>query len=203
MSICSQFTSPLGLCKARHTHAHTHTHPWHPVEKQVLARLIPVCELKAMHYLSDCLVLYVRQAAAICALEALGLRVSQADRLTCTCRAGTGSEVRRVCSAPSHLPCLLARRALGLCTEGHPVQGPCVCQNWGRGAGGPSGQDRVPIWSGLGRKHILSPGYRSSQVREGIELRNRNLRDVTYIKQQRVHSEFCAGRGAARPAERT
>lgn len=52
---------------------HKHTHPGHPVAKQVLARLIPVCELKAMHYLSDRLVLYVRQAAAICALEALVL----------------------------------------------------------------------------------------------------------------------------------
>lgn len=59
-----------------------HTPPGHLVTKQVFARLIPVFELKAMYYLSDSLVLYVRQETAICALEAL--------MLTCTCRGGRG-----------------------------------------------------------------------------------------------------------------
>ena len=61
---------PLELCKPRH-HTHTHTHPGHCGTKQVFARLIPASEAKAMYYLSDCLVLYVRKEAAISALEAL------------------------------------------------------------------------------------------------------------------------------------
>lgn len=52
-------------------------------------------------------------------------------------------------------------------------KGPVCIRIGAVGREGPSGQARVPIWSGLGCKHILSPGYRSSQVREGIELRNK------------------------------
>lgn len=37
----------------------------------MFARLIPASEAKAMYYLSDCPVLYVRKEAAISALEAL------------------------------------------------------------------------------------------------------------------------------------
>lgn len=48
----------------------THTHPGHFGTKQVFARLIPTVRVaKAMYYLSDCLVLYVRKEAAISALE--------------------------------------------------------------------------------------------------------------------------------------
>lgn len=50
---------------------HMHTHPGSCGAKQVFACLIPVCEVKAMYYLSDCLVPYVRKEAAICALEAI------------------------------------------------------------------------------------------------------------------------------------
>lgn len=40
----------------------------------MFARLLPVCDVKAMYYLSDGWVLYVRKAAAICALEACVLQ---------------------------------------------------------------------------------------------------------------------------------
>ena len=72
MSISSQLIYALWSCVSPGiTHTHTHTHPGHCGTKQVFARLIPASEAKAMYYLSDCLVLYVRKEAAISALEAL------------------------------------------------------------------------------------------------------------------------------------
>ena len=70
MSISSQLIYALWSC-VRPGITHTHTHPGHCGTKQVFAQLIPASEAKAIYYLSDCLVLYVRKEAAISALEAL------------------------------------------------------------------------------------------------------------------------------------
>ena len=143
---------PLELCKARH---YTHTHPGHFGTKQVFARLIPTSEAKAMYYLSDCLVLYVRKEAAISALEAL---VPWRQTSSHTCRRGTGlrgvtpSQVTSAAFLPISLPfqcgvcvCVcVCRVCVCVC-----VCVPCVCQSLDCGWEGPCIQAFVPILSGF------------------------------------------------------
>lgn len=109
----------------------THTHPGHFGTKQVFARLIPTSEAKAMYYLSDCLVLYVRKEAAISALEAL---VPWRQTSSHTCRRGTGlrgvtpSQVTSAAFLPISLPfqCAVCVSELGLWVGGALHSGLCA-----------------------------------------------------------------------------
>lgn len=141
MGICSQSVRPLP-CKARHhTHMHAHTRTReHTLRgaKQVFARLMLVCEVKAMHYLSNCRVLYASQGTAICALEALALWSQPGKQAHLHLPAEEAQELRlplQVMFAAA-LPVSLFSMLCGrLCTS-LLVGGCCVHQNWGHGVGG-------------------------------------------------------------------
>ena len=147
MSISSQLIYALWSC-VRPGITHTHTPPGHCGTKQVFAQLIPASEAKAIYYLSDCLVLYVRKEAAISALEALvprrrpGKQARTPAEEAQDLRGVTPSQVTCAASLPISFPF----RCAGGCRVCVCV---CVYQSLDCGWEGPCSQACMPILSGF------------------------------------------------------
>ena len=158
MGICSQFTFH-GLCKARHTH----THPGHCVTKQVFARLIPVCELKAcIIYLIACALCKARNSnlcpGGPCAAESARQTGSPAPPEEAGASGETSFTGLFAASLLISSICELGGPRK-LCISGRLVEECCVYQNWGCGVGGRQQPGLMPILSGLGHKCMMPPVY--------------------------------------------
>lgn len=167
----------------------THTHPGHFGTKQVFARLIPTSEAKAMYYLSDCLVLYVRKEAALSALEAPG--AAEADSQD-TRRRGTGlrgvtpSQVTSAAFLPISLPfqCAVCVSELGL---GGGALHSGLCAHF------------IRLWN---TEHMVPLGFRTSPVGGESNLKpgSHTMKDSETI--EAMQSRFSAGGGGTWPAEK-
>lgn len=128
-----------------------------------------------MCYLSDCQVLYTRHETAICALEALALWRPPGKQAHRHLGGGAGVETSLQVMFAAALPISLLSTLWGsrrLCTS-VLVGGGCASQNWGHGVGGSQqpgpGAHFIRPWT---HTHDASVS-RSSQVSEGIKLRNK------------------------------
>lgn len=164
-----------GSCKARY-HIYicmgVPARPGHHGAKQVFARLLPVCDVKALYYLSDCWVLYVRKAAAVCALEACVLQSQPGKQAhlrlpTRERRSQRCDFLLRFC-LQHPFPSLFLFSMLGgppwLCTSGHLVRG---SQCWDHGMGGPQQPDLCAHFVRPWTQTHDAPGFRELSGRWG------------------------------------
>lgn len=189
LGICSQSISFLGRARPDiiYTYAWVCPHAQGTMaQSKCLHACLPVCEVKAMYYLSDCWVLYVRKEAAICALGACVLQSQPGKQAHLRLRRslrGVTSFTGYVCSIPSH-PCSFSASLvgpLGSSPQDISSEGPSAGTI---GWAGPSSPTCVPILSGLGHTLHDAPGFQelSGRWRESnLERSHRN--DVKNIKQ--------------------